>query len=141
MSRAWISQRGFEVQDDAAVDAAGRQPAVRLPRGPMGITIATTRSPTDKRPLVSGRALSTTPAASTPGMYGGAYLAGYSARPPARKVMSLRFTATACTRILTSPGPGSGLGRLTTCRTPGPQNAMRPVASVQAPYSSRNIRV
>jgi len=34
MSRAWNSQRGFEVQDDAAVDAAGRQPAVRLGREP-----------------------------------------------------------------------------------------------------------
>src|SRR5690242_11002184 len=53
---------------------------------------------------------------------------------------SVGLTAAACTRIRTSPAPGTGSGRSITRSTSGPPNSVRPIARMCGPPLSIGFR-
>src|SRR3954467_3220061 len=60
-------------------------------------------------------------------------------------MVSVGLTAAVCTRIRTSPGPGTGSGKSITRNTPGPPNSIRPIARMPGPpflipFSARSRR-
>src|SRR3954468_11434903 len=102
-------------------DAAGTTicSACAPPSGRRGVTAAITASPGDRRSTPSPTD-STTPAASMPGIHGGAR----SLPPPcSRRPVSVGLTAAARTAIRPSSGPGARTSRSTTVRTSGPPGA------------------
>lgn len=67
---------------------------------------------------------------SIPGTNGGRRSGIRTAWPPVRNRTSVGFTAAACTRMRTSPGPAWGSGKSSTRGTSGPPNQWKPIAFI-----------
>src|SRR5262245_32251127 len=90
--------------------------------------MAMTASPTCTLVETSSPTSSTIPAASMPGTYGGGSAFCCSAREPLRAIVSVGFTAAACIRTRTWPGPAWTSGISTTSSASGPPCTIMPTA-------------
>src|SRR5215471_15675638 len=94
--------------------------------------MAMTASPTCTPVETLSPTSSTIPAASMPGTYGGGSTFCCSAREPFRAIVSVGFTAAACIRTRTWPGPAWTSGISTTSSASGPPCTIMPTARMFA---------